>query len=243
MHDPLEPRPPASAPPPSVEPSAEPPAAPPPPRQEPPESFSTTTQSPAEHDAGAAPRRGPLSLLVDILAAPVDAFRYLSSHRHVGLAFLVAVASSLTFSASPGDVLPLKDGATLPAPVSWLVDMLSAAVVLVLLAGIYHVTARVLGGRNSYVFALQAVGFSTLPNVLAAPVYAVARFVDVGSLVGFVNLGVAVWTTVLAVIALREVYRFSTLRAVVAYFIPIVIAVILWLVLFALVFGALIIGV
>ncbi len=47
-------------------------------------------------------RRAALDILVDVIAAPTKAFRYLSRQRHVGLAFLVALAGSLAAAAWQG---------------------------------------------------------------------------------------------------------------------------------------------
>jgi len=215
----------------------------------PPETPRTPAEPPAAHaspavSAPAEPERRPaLSLLVDVLAAPVAAFRYLSKQRHVGLALLVAVVSSLTFSAAPVAYFPLEDAAVLPVQTSWLSEAIAAVVVLLIGAGIYHVIARLLGGRNSYVFMLQALGFTTLPNVLAAPIYVLQRFVNVSSLVVLVNWAITAWTAVLGVIAIREVYGLSTGRAVVAYLIPVVVGLVLIVALMGLLFGALLLGV
>lgn len=206
-----------------------------------------STDSPAAAPASSSPesqqrRRGAVSLLVDILAAPVDAFRYLSAQLHVGLALVVAVASTLTLSAQP-TLFPFAEEALgLETETSFAVPLIVSLLTFVLVAALYHVVARLLGGRNGFVYILQAVAFSSLPDVLAAPFYVLHRVVDIPGLVSLVSIGTNVWTIILSVIALREVYGFSTARAVAAFLISFVILFMPLVLLFMFVFGALLLG-
>lgn len=186
-------------------------------------------------------RRQPLSILVDVIVAPVGAFRYLSRERHVVLAFLIAFAVMLTFSAWTPDLGAVDESLTISPWESLLSAVAGTAIGLVFVAGVYHLTARLLGGKNRFVFIFQAVGFAALPNLLVAPLYVAHRIVGIPLLVQFADLATNIWTSVLTVIALRELYRFSTARAIAAFLIPLVVGFLvlapLSLFLFGLLFG------
>lgn len=171
--------------------------------------------------------RGALELITDVILHPRDAFRYLARNKHVGLAFIVAIAGTITLIASEGTPTVPNDFIE-AGPVLLVVSSAFGALIgLPLSAGIVHIVARLLGGKNRYVFTLQAAGFTILPHLLAAPFYALHRVVDIFFVIQAVRLITNIWTTVLYVVAVREVYNFTTGRAIVTLAIPFVIGLVL----------------
>lgn len=196
---------------------------------------STGPATDADSSSGAdSERRDPLSLLVDVIAAPVAAFKYLSKNRHVGLGLIVAFATMMTFAVaqtpSPFDDTGLEVPPLELTPATVIVmSALAIGVGLPFAAAVYHVIARLLGGRNRFVFILQSIAFAMLPNLLNAPLLAAQRLFDIGLLVQLVSAGTSIWVIVLNVIALREVYGFSTARAIATYLLPWFMGVLLFL--------------
>lgn len=194
-------------------------------------------------------RESPWDILVDVIVAPVKAFQYLSVQRHVGLAYVVAFVVVLLgmLAADPvavGDQALLddaRDGGLAFWPV-WLGSAaLGAAIGLVLAAGFQHIVVWLLGGKNRFSYTFQAMGFAVLPNVFLAPLAVVHRMVDLGAFMLLANRGVYIWSLVLLVIAMREVHKFSTGRAIAAVAIPLVIGAVLTFVVAFLALGALLI--
>lgn len=168
-------------------------------------------------------RRGALDLIVDVVVAPAQAFRYLARRRHAGLAFLVAFAGILAEMATTRTSLSLEEfgGAAPPGPVATILSALFAAAVGVpLVAGILHLFARLLGGKGGFVLMLQAVGFSLVISLLAAPFQALDRVLETDVIGAAAGVAGGVWQLVLVVMAVREMYRMSTTRAAVAVLLP-----------------------
>src|SRR5690606_18723827 len=104
-------------------------------------------------------------------------------------------------------------GAAPPGPVATILSALFAAAVGVpLVAGILHLFARLLGGKGGFVLMLQAVGFSLVISLLAAPFQALDRVLETDVIGAAAGVAGGVWQLVLVVMAVREMYRMSTTR-------------------------------
>lgn len=106
----------------------------------------------------------------------------------------------------------------------------------VIIAGVLHLVAKVLGGKGTFEGMLLLMGFATLPNIFQAPVGLIAFFS--GGLSGLtISLGLGVllglWILALNVIAIREAQGFTTGKAIVTLILPVVLLVILALVVVA----------
>lgn len=106
----------------------------------------------------------------------------------------------------------------------------------VIMAGVLHLVAKVLGGKGTFEGMLLLMGFATLPNIFQAPVGLIAFFS--GGLSGLtISLGLGallgLWILALNVIAIREAQGFTTGKAIVTLILPVVLLVILALVLVA----------
>lgn len=159
-----------------------------------------------------------IDLFSRALAQPVHAFRRMIDLRPMLTA--VAVVMFATFSAELGKLLVWQaGGGGSPLPLlaaGWLVSLLAALVGLFLLAGAMHIVADMSGGAGSGFALFLCLCLALAPNLLCAPLaLAVRPFGATGA--GIYVAGSAVrlgWTLALMALAVREVYRFSTGRAV-----------------------------
>ncbi|MEA2074848.1 MAG: Yip1 family protein [Euryarchaeota archaeon] len=100
----------------------------------------------------------------------------------------------------------------------------------VVIAGILHIVAKVLGGEGAFTEMLVLMGFAMLPNIFQAPIGLVALLS--GGLTGaFIAMGLggilAIWVLILDVLAIREAHKFSTGRAIATLILPFVILTVL----------------
>lgn len=152
-----------------------------------------------------------LTLLGDVLQQPVKAFSYLGSHRaeHLGLGIVVYVLAQLPLYLTGTFVeIETNFGGLLRRTVTTVLSFVIGAFV-------FHLIARMLGGHNRFSKLLQALAISSLPGLLAAPV-----FLIMPAWGGSVSAVMGIWSFVLSIIAVREVYRFSTGRAVATVLMP-----------------------
>ena len=100
----------------------------------------------------------------------------------------------------------------------------------VVITGILHVVAKILGGKGAFTEMLVLMGFAMLPNIFQAPIGLIAIFS--GGLAGaFIAIGLggilAIWVLILDVLAIREAHKFSTGRAIATLVLPFVVLMVL----------------
>jgi len=96
----------------------------------------------------------------------------------------------------------------------------------VVITGILHVVAKILGGKGAFTDMLVLMGFAMLPDIFQAPVGLIA--ILSGGLAGtFIAMGfggiLAIWGLILDVLAIREAHKFSTGRAIATLVLPFVV--------------------
>ena len=100
----------------------------------------------------------------------------------------------------------------------------------VVIAGIFHVVAKILGGKGAFTEMLVLMGFAMLPNIFQAPIGLIAIFSGglTGALIA-IGLGgiLAIWILILDVLAIREAHKFSTGRAIATLVLPFVVLMVL----------------
>jgi len=100
----------------------------------------------------------------------------------------------------------------------------------VVIAGIFHVVAKILGGKGAFTEMLVLMGFAMLPNIFQAPIGLIAIFSGglTGALIA-IGLGgiLAIWVLILDVLAIREAHKFSTGRAIATLVLPFVVLMVL----------------
>ncbi len=127
--------------------------------------------------------------------------------------------------AAPGfEVVMLSPAASI------ILSVVSGFIGWVVIAGILHVVAKMLGGKGAFTEMLVLMGFAMLPNIFQAPVGLIS--ILSGSLAGaFISIGLggilAIWILILDVLAIREAHKFSTGRAIATLVLPFVVLIVL----------------
>lgn len=129
------------------------------------------------------------------------------------------------FAEFPGfEVVPLSPAASI------FLSVVIGFIGWVVIAGILHVVAKILGGKGVFTEMLVLMGFATLPNVFQAPIGLVV--ILYGGLAGaFIALGLSgiltIWILILDVLAIKEAHKFSTGRAIATLVLPFVVLTVL----------------
>lgn len=180
---------------------------------------------------------GAFDLIVDVLHRPKKAFRFLAHTNRYVFAFIVFVLTHIvgvwTQESSlweAAGIEPLGPRPSLPSFV------LTGALGFVIIMLIVHGTARLLGGRNDFDKLLQAQSFARLPGLLVAPFFVFGHMTNSGIIVGAANIVTGLWGLILAIVAVREVYGFSTLRAIGTLMLPFIVLTALFSVLMIVLF-------
>lgn len=132
--------------------------------------------------------------------------------------FFVMICSTIlgTTSALSG----LFDGG-----MKWFLFMLQIVLTIfawAMSASLLHLCAELLGGTGSAKQLLKANGFIYFIHILVIPLYLIAYFLPSGgeAFTVIAGLTVVIWSAVLEVLALREVYGLSGAKAVLVLFLP-----------------------
>lgn len=151
-------------------------------------------------------------LLGDVIQRPAQAFQHLASPgaEKLGLALIVFMLSRVPANYLQNPLDLTTDSTTLRL----ITNTVASVVALVIAAGLLHLSARILGGRNRYDKLLQTLAFASLPSLLMVPFLVFMPFVtDVPVWLMLPDTVASVWEIVLSIIAIRTVYNFSTGRA------------------------------
>lgn len=205
-----------------------------------------TSSQPAS--LGGFPRRGEgfLASVAGVIGEPVVTMRRLTRRGRVRWALAVSVAlavawSVVTVASLRGPTYADMEGLERAA---WIYVLVFAAVLgpfvgvvlLVLIAALYHVVAQALRGNGRYEGILVGLAFASIPGFLGVPIYILS--VPLGfrgpALSWALGLGLTTWVAVLAVIAVRENYGFTTERAILAFLLPALVGMLLVMALFSL---------
>ena len=113
---------------------------------------------------------------------------------------------------------------------SMTMSVVGGFILWVVIAGILHVVAKILGGKGAFTEMLVLMGFAMLPNIFQAPIGLIAIFSGglAGALIA-IGLGgiLAIWVLILDVLAIREAHKFSTGRAIATLVLPFVVLMVL----------------
>ncbi len=114
----------------------------------------------------------------------------------------------------------VSSGFPMGGPAALLGALLGASLILLLGGAALHFSAGLLGGEGSSLDLLRTLALVMFPNAVL-PAFAFAG----EGLFTWARLAVALWQIVLLVLAVREVYRFTTGAAVVALLAPVLLVV------------------
>ncbi|MDE2822305.1 MAG: Yip1 family protein [Chloroflexota bacterium] len=178
---------------------------------------------------------------IGVIFVPLPTMQTIVRRRPIGWALIViiviAIAQGITGAASL-DPADFDDVEFVQGPLQGFSIVGGPALAIVSVAfftAICWIMSRILGGKGSYGGLFAGFGFAYLPAVFTVPVTFMALQLDsfAQGLSGLVGFGIAVWTIVLSVFAIRENNNFSTGRAIAALFIPLAVFFVLLLALFA----------
>ncbi|MBP1763449.1 MAG: Yip1 protein [Firmicutes bacterium] len=163
-----------------------------------------------------------LDILYDVLFHPAVAMRTIASEKRLGYSLGVFLLSVFVPAWASYFGLQSVDFSV----VAWFViigQILISLVFWIVGAGFFGLIAELLGGHGTAAGLLAAMGFSHFPRIFIAPLLVFAsllpRTVQALFLALFVSVTV-VWTLILYIIAIREAYLLSTLRAVMVLITP-----------------------
>lgn len=174
-------------------------------------------------------KKGLLDILYELLTSPSKALREVTEKKPLKWAILanafVAVVISLTFLPNPPELIEIifdmEKGSfnIVPAIIIWVILFLAA---LFIEGVIFHLIARLLGGRGSYLGLLCGLCFACFPFVFFAPLTFMRALL--GSSGGTFYIAtypiLFFWVFILAILAIRQNYQLSLGRASAVYFIP-----------------------
>ncbi|KPV65100.1 MAG: Yip1 domain protein [Candidatus Bathyarchaeota archaeon BA1] len=194
---------------------------------------------------------GILDNLMGVIVKPVPTFRsMLEAPRLIEALLVVLIASfcsGLAALLSPLLVFPrlLPSPALTPTQAfqflfspAFLIPLsiISGAFSWIIISAVFHASSRVLGGKGNFEQTLLIAGFSQAPLIYSIffGVLSWAVGSTLPTLLSSFLLGI--WSLILLVLGIREAHKFSTLRALAAIFLPIiVIAVVIIVIVVALV--------
>jgi len=134
-------------------------------------------------------------------------------------------------------ILPAGAGFGL-AVTSAVAAVLVGPIGLYIKAGVLGLSGSFFGGRGDPRRLFSALALTHVPGIVAVPFSLMAaRNPALGLLSSLVGVGVAIWRLVLAIIAIREVYRMGTGRAVASALVPVGVFILALIVLFVVMMG------
>jgi hypothetical protein len=162
-----------------------------------------------------------IDTLVGVLVRPTSTIRSICEQRPIGWAVVVYLVVGLITTITMVDPGMLEElGLPELGMAEILVGSLIASIVmLVVLTAIGHLLATsLLGGRGSYWGLFSGFAFAALPGIFAVPLAVIGLLPIVGDLLfDLGTFGIAVWSLVLNILAVRENYLVSTGRAILIY--------------------------
>lgn len=165
---------------------------------------------------------GFLETLYDVLFHPTAALRTISIEKKVGQsfgAFLISLfvpACAVYFGLQNAD-LPRIAGIVM------LFQVIGGMLLWFAGAGFFGLVAELFGGRGTAVGLLAGMGFAYFPRVFIVPLVVLSTFLPQNLqslLLVFFGSLIVLWIITLHVIAIREAYLLSTIRAAIVVITP-----------------------
>lgn len=175
--------------------------------------------------------------LIGVIVKPVPTFRsILEAPRLIEALLVVLIASlcsSLAASLRP-PMFPQLPPSPASTPIQAFQFLFSPAFIVpmgiasgvfswIITGAVFHASSRVLGGKGNFEQTLLIAGFSQTPLIYSIffGVLSWAVGSTLPTLLSSFFLGI--WTLILLVLGIREAHKFSTLRALAAIFLPIIV--------------------
>jgi hypothetical protein len=109
-------------------------------------------------------------------------------------------------------------------------------------AAVWHLIAEFFGGRGTGKGLFVTLGFAHFPQVFIVPLWAFAALLPVSLktiVMAVAALAILCWSLFLTVTAMKEVYQFSTAKAVLVIVTPLLVAIVVCAIVFAFIGSAL----
>lgn len=162
-----------------------------------------------------------LETLYDMLVRPKEAFQVIAVYGKLSKACQIVLFSTVISSlAAYANVFEGSfKGAML------LMQIVCTVLMWAISTAVWHLLAELIGGRGSVKELLTTIGFTYFLQLLIVPIYLLASFLpSIGFLlIMMATLIIAVWSIVLGILAIAEVYQLSGGKAALVYFLPLLI--------------------
>ena len=166
-----------------------------------------------------------LEMLYEVMFHPRAAMRIIAAWKPVGQAMAVFVTGMAVSAVVLYSVLQSAGSGNMTALVigfHFFFSLLS----WVFGAAVFNLLAEYFGGQSNGMGLFAALGFTYLPRLFIAPLWALAAFFSVGARPWVLMAGgiaIAGWTIVLMVHALRGAHGLSTAQAVLTLLTPLLV--------------------
>lgn len=175
---------------------------------------------------GRRPRAGLLAtileLVYEVLLQPVATFRDLPERRPVGATVILFLFNLLTTlvvtTATVGRNLPPFLAGFLSS-FTLTMGFLTALAAWVGVAGVLQILAELFGGQGRGFDLWLATALAALPGIFYVPVNLLTTFL--GAKKSILVIALFLWQVILTTLAVREIHRLSTLRAMIVVLLPI----------------------
>lgn len=181
-------------------------------------------------------------VMYDVLFQPKMGMRVIADKKNIGQSLIVFFLSLL---------IPLwalyfgLKASSVTAMVHIVIGLKIIASLMLWIIGtaVWHLIAEFFGGRGTAVGLFSALGFAYFPSVLIVPLWVFAALLPANFksiMMALVALLILSWSFVLHIVAIKEVYQFSTTKAVLVLVTPMLIMVLVGAVAFTFISSALI---
>lgn len=162
-------------------------------------------------------------ILYDVLFQPQVAMQAIAQKRNIGQAIVVFLISILIPIWAMYFGLQTTGMATM---IHFLIGFKVFGSVLMWILGtaIWHLIAEFFGGKGTALGLFSTLGFSYFPQVLLVPLWILAALMpaSVSTIIMALSaIGIVFWSLFLMIIGMKEVYQFSTTKAVLVMVTPI----------------------
>jgi hypothetical protein len=171
-----------------------------------------------------------LERVTGILTSPTPTFRSMLEAK-VGLiepiiiVFLASLSSGIaTVLVIRRPAIPVPPGMSMPAfdPAISIASSIVGGILIWLIGGLFlYAIARLLGGQGTFEQTLLVIGYAEVPAIYSI-ILGIMGWATSPIVYWMFSLLLSIWTFVLSVLGLREAHRFSTLRALAVFLIPII---------------------
>lgn len=186
----------------------------------------------------------------DVLFKPAKGMARVATERSVWHGLLVYLAISLisamtAFSAVDSQTFTQELAGFMPQQTltvlmqSWpvlnvIMILVFSPIILFLWSSILQISSELLGGQGRGLSLAAVVGYAQMPYILLAPIGLIARYLPL-DIMGVAGLMAFLWSLLLKIEGIRAVHNFSRRRAVLAYFLPLLVLVAVVIIFFLLV--------